>query len=58
MQCTETSLLAMSYFRNVRGAEAWGDFFKLILSFDVPEDFMADRPMNLPPMERKLFEDA
>ena len=48
----------MSYFRNVRGAEAWGDFFKLILSFDVPEDFMADRPMNLPPMERKLFEDA
>jgi antitoxin VapB len=38
------------------GAGAWREFFRLMRSLDVPEDFMADRPMNLPPRERKLFE--
>ena len=37
------------------GANAWRDFFQLMRSIDVPEDFMAERPMNLPPRERNLF---
>jgi len=40
------------------GAEAWGDFFKLMRSLDVPEDYMADRPMNVQPRERQLFENT
>lgn len=37
------------------GAETWADFFELMRSIDVPPDFMADRPMNRPPVERELF---
>lgn len=37
------------------GAKAWGDFFRLMRSMDVPADFMADRPMNVLPVERELF---
>jgi antitoxin VapB len=33
----------------------WRDFFDLMHSIDVPDEFMADRPMNLPPRERDLF---
>lgn len=31
------------------GAVAWSDFFELMRSIDVPEDFMAERPMNALP---------
>jgi antitoxin VapB len=37
------------------GAKVWGDFFEMVRSIDVPDKFMADRPMNKPPKERKLF---
>ena len=37
------------------GARTWGDFFDLMRTIDVPPEFMADRPMNVPPSERDLF---
>jgi antitoxin VapB len=37
------------------GAKVRGDFFQMLRSIQVPDEFMADRPMNLPPRERKLF---
>lgn len=37
------------------GAKAWGDFFALMKSIDVPADFMSKRPLNVVPKERKLF---
>jgi len=37
------------------GAKVWGDFFEMMRHIDVPDDFMADRPMNQPPRERDLF---
>ncbi|MGA2182521.1 MAG: AbrB family transcriptional regulator [Bryobacteraceae bacterium] len=37
------------------GAKVWRDFFEMVHSIDVPDEFMADRPMNLPPRERDLF---
>ncbi len=40
------------------GARTWADFFALMDKMDVPEDFMADRPLNRPPVERDLFSDA
>jgi antitoxin VapB len=33
----------------------WREFFALARTIEVPEDFMADRPMNSPPRERHLF---
>ncbi len=40
------------------GARAWGEFFALMRTIDVPADFMSERPMNVPPEERGLFSDA
>ena len=40
------------------GARTWAEFFALMRTIDVPGDFMAERPMNVPPRERDLFEDA
>jgi antitoxin VapB len=37
------------------GAKAWQDFFEIMRSMEVPEDFMSDCPMNLPPRDRHLF---
>ena len=37
------------------GANVWGDFFEMMRLVDVPAEFMADRPMNLPPSDRGLF---
>ena len=37
------------------GAKVWHGFFEMMRSIDVPDEFMANRPMNLPPRERKLF---
>jgi len=39
------------------GAKAWGEFFELLRAADVPDDFMAERPMNVVPPERGLFDD-
>jgi antitoxin VapB len=40
---------------NRPGAKAWRDFFEMMRSTDVPEEFMSDRPMNRPPTDRDLF---
>jgi antitoxin VapB len=40
---------------NRPGAKAWSDFFAMTRLIDVPDDFMAERPMNVPPHERDLF---
>ncbi|MBZ5623716.1 MAG: AbrB/MazE/SpoVT family DNA-binding domain-containing protein [Acidobacteriia bacterium] len=40
---------------NRPGAKVWRDFFEMMHSINVPYDFMADRPMNLPPQDRDLF---
>lgn len=37
------------------GLAAWRGFFDLAKSFAIPEDYMADRPMNVVPVERQLF---
>lgn len=37
------------------GARMWRDFFELMQHIDMPDEFMADRPMNQPPQERNLF---
>ena len=37
------------------GAKAWRDFFEMMRSVEVPEEFMTERPMNLPPRDRNLF---
>ena len=37
------------------GAKVWRDFFEMMHSIDVPDEFMADRPMNLLLRERNLF---
>ena len=37
------------------GARSWGEFFALMRTIDIPDDFMADRPMNVPPRERELL---
>ncbi len=39
------------------GARAWADFFALTHSTDVPDEFMADRPMNVVPPERGVFDE-
>ena len=37
-----------------RKPHSWDDFFELIKTVQVPEDFLADIP-DLPPQKRKLF---
>jgi antitoxin VapB len=37
-----------------RRPESWKDFFELMKSVEVPEDFLADR-QDAPPQKRKLF---
>ena len=39
------------------GAKAWGEFFELLRAVDVPDDFMAERPLNGVPPDRGLFDD-
>jgi antitoxin VapB len=36
--------------------QSWKDFFVLVHSVDVPDDFMAERPMNLVPPGRGVFD--
>ena len=40
------------------GAGTWGEFFQLMRTIDVPADFMAERPMNIAPVERDVFGDS
>ena len=40
------------------GARTWAEFFALMRTIDVPGNFMAERPMNVPPRERDLLEDS
>jgi antitoxin VapB len=42
---------------NRPGLNAWQGFFELMRSIDVPDDFMAERPLNVIPVERNLFEE-
>lgn len=37
-----------------RRPDSWQDFFDLVDSLDIPEDFMSNR-RDLPPQRRKLF---
>jgi antitoxin VapB len=39
------------------GAGTWRNFFDYLRAVDIPEDFMTDRPMNVPPVERHLFDE-
>ena len=39
------------------GAKAWREFFELLRAVDVPNDFMAERPLNVLPLARGLFDD-
>lgn len=39
------------------GARAWGEFFELLRAVDVPDDFMAERPLNVVPPTRGVFDD-
>jgi len=38
------------------GNKIWDDFFALLQTIDVPEDFMADRPMNKIPSRPGIFD--
>jgi antitoxin VapB len=40
------------------GARSWAELFDVLREIDVPEDFMADRPMNAPPpRNRGVFDE-
>jgi antitoxin VapB len=39
------------------GASAWRGFFELMDAVDLPADFMAERPLNVMPQERGIFDD-
>lgn len=39
------------------GGKAWGEFFELLHAVEVPSDFMAERPLNVAPPERGVFDD-
>lgn len=43
---------------NRPGAKTWGEFFELLHSVNVSEDFMAERPLNVLPQEHGVFDDA
>ncbi|SDB60375.1 antitoxin VapB [Desulfonatronum thiosulfatophilum] len=40
------------------GAQSWSDLFSLIHSIDVPDEFLADRPMNVLPQSTGMFDDS
>ena len=42
---------------NRPGAKTWGVFFELLHTVDVPTEFMAERPMNVVPQARGVFDD-
>jgi antitoxin VapB len=40
---------------NRPGAHTWREFFALMETIDIPDDFMRERPMNEPAHERDVF---
>jgi len=40
------------------GAQCWNAFFEFVKGIDVPDDFMAERPMNVRPAKKGVFDDA
>ena len=40
------------------GARTWKNFFDLMNSIDVPVDFMAERSLNVPPVDKGVFDDC
>ena len=38
------------------GADSWRQFFELIRTIDVPDDFMTERPMNVLPRDETFSE--
>ncbi len=38
--------------------KTWSEFFELLHTVEVPDDFMADRPMNVLPADHGVFDDA
>jgi len=38
-------------------AKVWSEFFDFVRSIEVPDDFMSERPMNVPPQARPLLDD-
>ncbi len=39
------------------GAQAWRGFFEMMHAVNAPNEFMAERPMNVLPQDRHLFSD-
>ena len=39
-------------------AKTWDDFFEYVQRIDVPADFMTERPMNVAPKQRGVFDDV
>lgn len=37
------------------GAKSWSEFFEFMETVPVPDEFMAERPMNVVPPERDIF---
>jgi antitoxin VapB len=37
------------------GEKVWAEFFDLLRKVEIPAEFMADRPLNRPPVEKHLF---
>jgi antitoxin VapB len=37
------------------GTHVWREFFETVRTMDVPDDFMSDRPLNVPPAKRAPF---
>ncbi|MBL0351466.1 MAG: AbrB/MazE/SpoVT family DNA-binding domain-containing protein [Dechloromonas sp.] len=42
---------------NRPGAKTWGAFFELLHAVNVPAEFMAERPLNVVPQARGVFDD-
>ena len=42
---------------NRPGAKTWNEFFELLHAVNVPVGFMAERPLNVLPQERGIFDD-
>ncbi len=38
-------------------AQAWRDFFEIMQDVEVPDEFMAELPMNVLPQDRPLFDE-
>ena len=42
---------------NRPGAKTWGAFFELLHAVNIPAEFMAERPLNVVPQARGVFDD-